>query len=608
MAIWINNELCNKVEEFVTSNWPDKKVRSRCRPRSWNSSRYIQVSTPLNDEDMDLHYELKEGRVQLHFEGKFLSEEYKSFLDHLRSHIKSDGHFQWRRWMGMNQGLCEINAAVETWDDVFARFTEIINTFDPIIRQYIGTNQANENKEQSVEFIPPLSYELGDSSCRIPQTEVKAIGQIEFDKLSIPPYQRPYKWTAKNVNQLISDILTFRNKSNYRLGTLVLHNGEIVDGQQRIITLTLLIKRMYEVLNDDQKKAAYKDFIARMNTFACKTQFPNRYSLHNIVENIHVIDTRESDFDDELFDFIMRKCEFVVIELGDISEAFQFFDSQNARGLDLGPHDLLKAFHLREIEKLSDEDSRNIDDWQLQDTNFLKEVFLTLYRAKRWSQGNTARYFTKNDTDAFKGVSLNDRKRYPFYQMEVIAHIFTELYSRDSLRFIDQNKMEYPFNLDDQIVNGSRFFDMIRHYMSLYRKVRNIKSPTKGSMAAKILDCINEYEGMSRSGDKYVRSMFDTLLLYYIDRFGNEELNKVIPKFFIWAYSLRLKNQAVQLASIDKYAIQNDSMLRHVHNAKTPYDIINLSQEGLEQGEIVGTKCDKIKEIFDELKKVYNNA
>ena len=125
MAVWINNELCNKVEEFVTSNWPDKIVRFSCPHRSWNSSRYIQVSTPLGD--MDLHYELKGGRVQLHIEGKYLSEEYKSFLDHLRKQVRSDGHFQWRRWMKMTQGLCEINVEIETWDDVFARFTEIIN-------------------------------------------------------------------------------------------------------------------------------------------------------------------------------------------------------------------------------------------------------------------------------------------------------------------------------------------------------------------------------------------------------------------------------------------------------------------------------------------------
>ena len=42
--------------------------------------------------------------------------------------------------------------------------------------------------------------------------------------LKIPSYQRPYKWTTKNVNQLIDDILIHKEKSEYRLGTLVIHN------------------------------------------------------------------------------------------------------------------------------------------------------------------------------------------------------------------------------------------------------------------------------------------------------------------------------------------------------------------------------------------------
>lgn len=39
----------------------------------------------------------------------------------------------------------------------------------------------------------------------------------------------------------------------------------------------------------------------------------------------------------------------VVITVDKISEAFQLFDSQNTRGRALYPHDLLKAYHLREI-------------------------------------------------------------------------------------------------------------------------------------------------------------------------------------------------------------------------------------------------------------------
>lgn len=50
-----------------------------------------------------------------------------------------------------------------------------------------------------------------------PLPEVKSVGEISFNELIIPPYQRPYKWTSKNVNQLITDIITFRNKNNIDL-------------------------------------------------------------------------------------------------------------------------------------------------------------------------------------------------------------------------------------------------------------------------------------------------------------------------------------------------------------------------------------------------------
>ena len=45
----------------------------------------------------------------------------------------------------------------------------------------------------------------------------------------------------------------------------------------------------------------------------------------------------------------------VEVVLQDISEAFQFFDSQNARGKDLEPHDLLKAYHLGALKCTKEE-------------------------------------------------------------------------------------------------------------------------------------------------------------------------------------------------------------------------------------------------------------
>ena len=70
--------------------------------------------------------------------------------------------------------------------------------------------------------------------------------------LNIPPYQRPYKWTIQNTSDLLGDIANsisdaerYRNSFKYRIGTIIIHNPDkdvydIVDGQQRIITLTLI--------------------------------------------------------------------------------------------------------------------------------------------------------------------------------------------------------------------------------------------------------------------------------------------------------------------------------------------------------------------------------
>ena len=473
---------------------------------------------------------------------------------------------------------------------------------------------ANEHEDlfsslHKTESFIDRSYTLQeDVSEQLPQVEICSVGSLPFNDFVIPPYQRPYKWTAKNVNQLISDILAFKERKQYRLGTLVLHNDEIVDGQQRIITLALLIRIMYNALKDEKVKASYSDIDKKINAFSNsdKVSFSNRYTLHNVIENIHTIESRKADFDQQLFDFLLTKCEFVVVRLNSISEAFQFFDSQNARGKDLAAHDLLKAYHLREISTLSQEDSNNIDEWQNKPTSFLREVFLTLFRAKRWSRGKWGRRFTKDHTDLFKGISLSDGKRYPFYQMEVIAHIFSSMYNQDPIRAIDRNHIEYPFNLDDQIINGGRFFDMIRHYMNLYEHIRQYrKSLPDGSQAKEILNLITSYNGSGRTGDGYIRDMFYTLLLYYVDRFGEEELDKVIPQFFIWAYKLRLQLSAVQLASIDNYATAWDSMFRYVYDAKTPYDIINVNIEGVQSKQCSG--CEQIKNLFKEYNKYYGN-
>lgn len=604
MAIPIDQDLLQVVKDYIRDNYGSKR---KVRKGSWQTCRYIQVSTCLND--FDIHYEYYNGEVQLHFEGKYAEDGFKDFKEYLVESSTNSHELKWKRWQGQNKGTCVLERNIDSKDDLFQAFSDIINIFDHPIEVFANEHEDLFSSLHKTESFIDRSYTLQeDVSGQLPQVEICSVGSLPFNDFVIPPYQRPYKWTAKNVNQLISDILAFKERKQYRLGTLVLHNDEIVDGQQRIITLALLIRIMYNALKDEKVKESYSDIDKKINAFSNsdKVSFSNRYTLHNVIENIHTIESRKADFDQQLFDFLLTKCEFVVVRLNSISEAFQFFDSQNARGKDLAAHDLLKAYHLREISTLSQEDSNNIDEWQNKPTSFLREVFLTLFRAKRWSRGKWGRRFTKDHTDLFKGISLSDGKRYPFYQMEVIAHIFSSMYNQDPIRAIDRNHIEYPFNLDDQIINGGRFFDMIRHYINLYEHIRLYrKSLPDGSRAKDILNLITSYNGSGRTGDGYIRDMFYTLLLYYVDRFGEEELDKVIPQFFIWAYKLRLQLSAVQLASIDNYATAWDSMFRYVYDAKTPYDIININIEGVQSKQCSG--CEKIKNLFKEYNKYYGN-
>ena len=608
MAILIDQYLHQEVKDYIRDRFGyKKKVTSYFRKGSWQTSRYIQVSTCLKDSD--IHYEYYNGEVQLHFEGKYAECGFKDFKDFLVECTSNNPDLKWKRWQGRNKGTCVLARNIDSIDDLFQAFSDMINIFDHSIEEFANKHEDLFSSQHKTEPFIDRSYTLHeDISGQLPQVEICSVDSLPFNDFVIPPYQRPYKWTAKNVNQLISDILAFKERKQYRLGTLVLHNDEIVDGQQRIITLALLIRIMYNALKDEKVKASYSDIDKKINAFSNsdKVSFSNRYTLHNVIENIHTIESRKADFDQQLFDFLLTKCEFVVVRLNSISEAFQFFDSQNARGKDLAAHDLLKAYHLREISALSQEDSNNIDAWQNKPTSFLREVFLTLFRAKRWSRGKWGRWFTKDHTDLFKGISLSDGKRYPFYQMEVIAHIFSSMYNQDPIRAIDRNHIQYPFNLDDQIINGGRFFDMIRHYMNLYEHIRQYrKSLPDGSRAKEVLNLIISYNGSGRTGDGYIRDMFYTLLLYYVDRFGEEELDKVIPQFFIWAYKLRLQLSAVQLASIDNYATAWDSMFRYVCDAKTPYDIININIEGVQSKQCSG--CEKIKNLFKEYNKYYGN-
>jgi len=454
-------------------------------------------------------------------------------------------------------------------------------------------------------------------------SEIISVRELLQNKgnIAIPNYQRPYKWTTKNVNQLIDDILIHKEKSEYRLGTLVLHNHDgvfdIVDGQQRTITLTLIAHAIIQKQGKTkEEEKALKNFdLKRLNL-----SFANDISKANIQNNFKQIERRIADFDEKLIWFFLEKCTLVKVVLSDISEAFQFFDSQNARGKDLEPHDLLKAFHLREMNNFSTEEERKktVEKWESMDTAKLSKLFSQyLFRIRNWSKGHSARYFSKDDVDIFKGVSPDIKENYPFEAMLRIAHFYVEEYNISFHRNIDKNIINFPFQIDETIINGKRFFEMIEHYQIMIDSIKSKEMSEKYH----ILNLIKTYDGSFRTGDKYIRNLFYCGLIYYIDKFVERELeydeqkkeyyykfndrnlSKAIEKIFVWAYSLRLKLQLVGLDSVDNYALNQGhsqiQLFKIIKEAIKPHEILNLQLETLKENK--SSKTEKIVEQFKNL-------
>lgn len=78
----------------------------------------------------------------------------------------------------------------------------------------------------------------------------------------IPLYQRPYAWTEEEASALFDDLYEFfknEDEDNCFLGSMVLIKqdriplSEVIDGQQRLTTLTILLAVIADALSDDKR-------------------------------------------------------------------------------------------------------------------------------------------------------------------------------------------------------------------------------------------------------------------------------------------------------------------------------------------------------------------
>ena len=296
------------------------------------------------------------------------------------------------------------------------------------------------------------------------KAEEKPLGKIFSDDylFQIPDYQRPYAWTTEQTSELLEDLMTTMRENpdqTYFLGSIVLIKGpndppsQVVDGQQRLTTLTILfcvlrelttvqdhsdeldtyvrargrrlagIPDQYRLSLRKRDRDIFKENVQLMGKLA---PFVNGHSQltdsqNNFRENARHLWSKLSDTNqthlDDLASFIIRQCYLVVVSAPDQESAYRIFTVMNDRGLNLSPTDILKADVIGGIDP--ERRSEYTDTWEEIEENLGRDNFRDLFahirmiHVKSKARGNLTREFRDGVLKDVDGIQFLDTTLIP---------------------------------------------------------------------------------------------------------------------------------------------------------------------------------------------------
>ncbi|MGB0844580.1 MAG: DUF262 domain-containing protein [Alphaproteobacteria bacterium] len=244
-------------------------------------------------------------------------------------------------------------------------------------------------------------------------------------QFSIPAYQRPYAWGEEQSKALLADLLSFANEDNedgYFLGSVVLIKSEndpiseVIDGQQRLTTLTILFAALADAMPN---KAAGKvwDYILeegdwtqeidakpRLSLRRRDAKFFRKYIQDGKISKLSTIDPEQVGNEAQknirgnalyfqkaiqeafgtneaalkkFIQFLTKRCFLVAVTTPNRESAYRVFSVMNSRGLQLQATDILKADY---TGGMNDEDADELTgEWEQMEADLGREGFNELF-------------------------------------------------------------------------------------------------------------------------------------------------------------------------------------------------------------------------------------
>lgn len=420
----------------------------------------------------------------------------------------------------------------------------------------------------------------------------------------IPVYQRNYDWKKDQCKQLYDDLVSMI-KNNYKthfFGTIVsIYNDSarnreylIIDGQQRITTISLLLLAIYNLLESERlnsntiiKEKILNEYLINQysneeskiklkpikeDRKAFEMLFKNEDLLEesNVTLNYKYFYERIIDGEitiDDLY-YAIEKLMIVEIELKNGEDDPQLiFESLNSTGLDLTDADKVRNFILMNQSSKKQEDLYN-NYWNKveKNTNYLVTQFIRDYLTMKENKipninkiyTNFKRYIEESKIDI--EFCLKDMLKFSAYYKKLITSN-TNIKESDII-IKNINKLEvtvsYPFLLEilddyyNNIITKSDLIEILKTIESyIFRRII-CKAPTN-ALNKVFMNLSKEIKRVSNYKDNYVE-IFKYILTNKkaSQRFPNEEefkLNFLECDIYSW----KSKNKVYLLEQLENY-------------------------------------------------------
>lgn len=370
--------------------------------------------------------------------------------------------------------------------------------------------------------------------------------------IRLPEYQRAYEWSEYHVKNLIDDTYYHNRLSDYLMGTIILHNNndkfEIVDGQQRLVTLSILLY----CLDSDQK-----------NYFVNQEIFDNKRSFFNIQKTYkkckEFVDRCSVEQKKNYLKFLLDHVIFSVLKVSGpnaLDLAYTFFDSVNSKGKGLSDYDLLKAHHLMFIPEEQESLARKHNDFWISKDNddnstnsnghhlLFSEI---LRRIRMWGRGENRD--NKGDRSVFyefiSAIAPSDiEKKEHHFNKYMQPNVFRSWHRENdcviiNMKYPQQNIEDLlPMEIPQTIEGGDSFF----LYAKRYHKIFDLLFPERLNDNDERSTNVRYTSHLCRSiENQYISTSFKACILLFYDKFGEDRLIEVATCIELILSQIRFK-------------------------------------------------------------------